>query len=587
MDPTRLIDAFNVDIINRELIRRLGFPCTPRILIVTEFDLGYGTNGFGLRRVLEALTTDSGVTLKPRLTLAFRRGLHATPVVVGGDSYAVLNDFDFAAAPTPVTVANYDQIWLFGRHTNSASDLRVAEIEVIARFMNAGGGVFATGDHGSIGNPMCGRLPRIRRMRDWASVPMGGEADMAVAVNRIDTVVDPGANNLYEFEDQGDAIPQRIFPHYRVVADGATRWKATIHPLLRLPGAPAFRDGSSGNANFTLDIDVLPDHPHESVCHAVTSPALLGATYSVGGGSTMSFAEFPASAATPATRVPAELVASGVSGGRSVWNGVWKPPVTPRMFGLVSAWDGRLAARYPGQTQRPGRIVCDSTWHHYVNVNLDGMGSFAGSVFTPNANLRKIYAYYRNIQAWLQPANRIWCRLWWDIEIIRVHSRFVEELSELPLFEPWKARVGLGREVLAALREDGGADADHEFVDALFASSEADAALANLLNDPGIEASSIDADTLRAGVVGSLLIAHVEAFPEHDPKAVLRRLEAGPQKAIGPLLCAAREAVAEGVAAFGKQAERTLTLAKALQRDGGGREAKPAPAKPKKPKKKG
>ena len=32
----------------------------------------------------------------------------------------------------------------------------------------------------------------------------------------FDTVVDPGANGLYEFEDQSDAIPQRIYPNYDV-----------------------------------------------------------------------------------------------------------------------------------------------------------------------------------------------------------------------------------------------------------------------------------------------------------------------------------------------------------------------------------
>ncbi|MGL6290709.1 MAG: hypothetical protein ACRC2H_08500 [Silanimonas sp.] len=586
MNPLRIADLVGIDRIDRVFIDRFRVPCTPRILIVTEFDLGYGSNGFGLQRVLEALTIDAGVTNKPRLTLAFRRGSHSTPVTVGTDSYAVLNDFNFETAATPVTVANYDQIWIFGRHTGSSEDLGDGELKVIARFMNSGGGVFATGDHGTIGRPFCGRLPRIRHMREWSAIPMGREDDVNIAVDRIDTVVDPGANNLYEFNDQGDAIPQRIYPHYKVTDTGTMAWQATIHPLLMLPGAPAVRDSVTGNANFTLDIDVLPDHPHESVCYAVTAPSTLGGTWVVGtGASALSFDEFPVSSAAPGSRVPAELVASGVAGGRAVAaGGGWKPPVRPRMFGLVSAWDGRLAVRYPGQTQRPGRIVCDSTWHHYVNVNLNGMGSVSGGVFMPDANLRKIYAYYRNIQAWLQPANRIWCRLWWDLEVVRVHPRFVEELSELEKLKPFEARVSLGREVLAAFREDGGADADRELIDGLLSSID-DGRFADLFETPEAKGSSLSPEALRAGVLGSLLVAQVTLSPGWDANAITSRLKAGPEKLIAALSEAAVQALLEGVEHFGRRAERTLAVTRVAKGLRAGTPTKPAPTKPARPKK--
>jgi len=556
MNPLRLLDFAVIELDRKSIIHHLRL-CRPRILIVTEPDLSYGSGGFGLLRVLEALTTDSGVRTKPALTLAYR-DVHPNPVNVGTDSYTVLNNFNFATAATAVTVANYDQIWLFGRSGSSTMNLPANQIEVIARFMNSGGGVFATGDHGVIGQPLCGSLPRIRRMREWSSIPMGGETNIDQAVQRIDTVVDPGADGLYNFSDQGDNIPQRIFPHYTVTAHATTRWRAQIHPLLMLPGALVVRDGSTGNVNFNRDIDVLPDHPHESVCYAVTNAATLGATYTVGG---LSFAEFPAQQANPGQRVPASLVASGVSGGRAVQNGVWKPPVQPRMFGLISAWDGRLASAYAGQSQRPGRIVCDSTWHHYVNVNLNGMRP--GGV--PDANLQKIYSYYRNIQSWLQPANRVVCRLWWDLLVLRMHPRLVEELSVLEDLKPWPVRVGLGREALAILREEGGAEAADEFLDAVLQSDAKSAEITDLLANDRIGETDIDADILRAGALGALLTRMAEELPNEAPEALLKRIESGPEGDVAMLTEAARSALREGLGETARRAEATLSLLDGLR----------------------
>ena len=172
-----------------------------------------------------------------------------------------------------------------------------------------------------------------------------------------------------------------------------------------------------------------------ALLHAVTSAAILGAAYNVGG---QNFPEFQPNASIPSQRVGADVVAFAVSGGRSVLNGVWKPPVKPRMFGVVSAYDGRSAQPYPGKSQRPGRIVCDSTWHHFVNINLDGTGSGrtglgtgSGAGFVPSPALEKIYAYYRNIVSWLQPANRIWCRIFWDLVAVRMNAALLEELLDL------------------------------------------------------------------------------------------------------------------------------------------------------------
>ena len=412
--------------------------CKPKILIVTDGSLGYSTAGFGLTRFIEAITSHSSVTLKPTLTLAFR-GPHPSPVTIGGTAYTVQTSFNFASATPAVTLANYDQIWMFG--FNSGGGLANNEIQAIANFMNAGGGVFSTGDHASLGAAMGSRLPRIRRIREWASVPMGTEA-LPTALRRIDTVVNPGTNNIYEFADQGDAIPQRIYPNYAVTGPGgAGGWTATVHRILLLSGAAISR--ASGNpALFSNDMDVLPDHPHESECYAVTAATVLDDVYTEAG---MNFAEWPA-AASGGARFGSDIVAFGVSGGRSVLNGVWKPPVTPRMFGVIAAYDGHRANPLSGNAARPGRIVCDATWHHFVNVNLQGMGTIAAGVLTPDANLLKIFRYYQNMIDWLQPSNRRTCWIFSTLALARFHPDLIEEIEVLgDLTKPENAEIiGLG-----------------------------------------------------------------------------------------------------------------------------------------------
>jgi hypothetical protein len=69
---------------------------------------------------------------------------------------------------------------------------------------------------------------------------------------------------------------------------------------------------------------------------------------------------------------------------------------------LVVAYDGALAG--------VGRIVADSTWHHYFNVNLKGFPS-GGTVLT------QLTQYYLNLAIWLAPVatrREIACWLRWQ-----------------------------------------------------------------------------------------------------------------------------------------------------------------------------
>lgn len=575
------------DILNQALEARVPtdiitpwrVPCRPRVLMLVD-GLSYQSgNSFGLWRFIHAITTASGVTNKPALTLAHRSVHPTATVTVGADTYTIQNNFNFATATPAVTLTNYDQIWIFGIGAGAFS-LSNAEVGAVSEFMNGGGGVFATGDHAALGRALSGSLPRIRHMREWrdavsGGVPMGTEADAALAINRIDTVVNPGVNALYEFSDQSDDIPQRIYPNYKVTdTDGlaGTGWEATVHPLLMLPGAPGTRSSanpSGASAGFTQDINVLPDHPHESVCYDVTSTVTLGGTYNQSG---QSFAEFQPSSANPAQRVAPGIVAYAVSGGRSVLNGAWKPPVRPRMFGVVSAYDGRLAQAYPGKPQRPGRIVCDSTWHHYVNINLDGTGSGrtglgtgSGAGFVPSPDLEKIHAYYRNIVGWLQPANRVWCSIFWDLVAVRMNPALFEELIDVDRLVNWRDLVGLGREARGLLAQVYGSEPVRDQVIGLLLSEASTQGAGDLLASDALAATALHRDELVDGVLGALLVEVRKILPDDlDAASAKAALEKGPSKHLKTLQRRLVTALEQGTSHQAERMERSLKLARKL-----------------------
>jgi len=209
------------------------FPCPQKILMVTDSSLDFGAGGFGLSEFV-SIITNAGHTV----ATAHRNG--------SGLNLTIPGNFNLTTAATAVTTAHYDQIWLFGFSTTTLS---APEQATIAQFMQSGGGVFATGDHETIGAGMGANIPRVRTMRNWSTIPM-------VNPNRHDTVLDPGANNVKQFQDQAYAIPQRIYP--MSFSNGGpdnvgSSW--SVHPVLRhLSGA----------------VDYLPDHPHESECLAPT-----------------------------------------------------------------------------------------------------------------------------------------------------------------------------------------------------------------------------------------------------------------------------------------------------------------------------
>ncbi|WP_153009766.1 hypothetical protein [Mastigocoleus testarum] len=266
--------------------------------------------------------------------------------------------------------------------------------------MQAGGGIFATGDHADLGAGMCMDIPRVRAMRYWrfADTPSASGQDR-LTTNR------PGSNDSYDFEDQSDEFPQRLYVNYRTEAGGI----GSAHPLLQVPGN-----------NPVRAIEVFPDHPHEGEC---VVPSNLNTKMPDGATD-----EWPISTAG-GIRISPEAVALSMSHGNAFVNNnniTTKQAVTPRSFISICAYDGQLA--------NVGRVVTDATWHHFVNVNILGdlPNLPPGRQGLTGRNLDDIKQYYRNIVTWLMPKNvRMCSRYPW---IIRHMVRFplYEELKPMP-----------------------------------------------------------------------------------------------------------------------------------------------------------
>ncbi|MES2670936.1 MAG: hypothetical protein V4673_11025 [Pseudomonadota bacterium] len=463
------------------------FPCAQKILMVADSSLNFGTAGFGLSEFVQ-IVRNAGHTV----TTAHRSG--------SGAGLSIPGNYNFATAATAVTTANYDQIWLFAFSTTA---LQVAEQQQIAQFMRNGGGMFATGDHDTIGAGMGANLPRIRSMRDWSSIPMA-------TVDRHDTVLEHGADGIKQFNDQADAIPQRMFPVF--FSNGGDPFVAStwaVHPVLR---------HSSGA------VDYLPDHPHESRCLAPTPVA----------GNFAGVEEWPAPTSGGARIAPA-VVAVSISAGRFIVSGAptatgTKPPVYPRSFGAISAYNGDPAGA--------GRIVCDATWHHFVNINLNGSGAgndpttglprtglYAGGVPTPE--YLKIRTYYLNTVRWLAPIGRRYCSPF----VLAASLRFDYEIAELRLpFPhpcPWDPLLKIGRAAEEVLHAEFGPGAVADLVDGMFATAGRESGLARLLETALAQADAKEGDApvsllplqdMRRAVLGTLVNLLAHKLPEDEQK---------------------------------------------------------------------
>ena len=381
------------------------FPeCQPKILVVTDSLSFQATAGFGLTQFISTLTSSTIHGMTPQVIKASRGG--ALP---GAD----IPNFHFDNAAHGLLKSRYDVVFIFGFDSESGqppgtgNQLPQSEIDAIARFMQAGGGVFATGDHQSLGAAINRDIPRVRSMRFWK----GTETPHIANENRLSTNMS-GGNEVEDFNDQSDRKPQNLYPNFRSKAGnglGVIGKPALAHPLLQMPATRTVAHPV---------VEVFPDHPHEGECRLPTS---LTTKFTLDGNQ---INEWPSAIA--GGDLPPEVVAITVSHGSGFPVGPTGPKTAlqPRSFISICAYDGQRA--------NVGRVVTDATWHHFVNINLDGSGEAGSSglqIGSPPVDtdaLRRIRQYYRNLATWLMPKKVRRCRLF---------PSLIAELKLYPLFE--------------------------------------------------------------------------------------------------------------------------------------------------------
>ena len=404
----RTTQKFQADLIDRGKIKLPIFlrPCRMKILMVCDrlgsVLISYGLTYFGLSTLVDTLENDPDFWVEYELTKAHRQTDHL--------GAADIDNFRFDDPAFDIN--EYDQVWFFstGTSTSGPGALDENELEILSRWMDEKkGGVFATGDHATLGAALCSEIPRVRNMRKWTNsqgVPSN------VGPDRHDTLL-KGHNNVYTFDDESDDIPMktrlRRYPLWSYLIFHA-RWRP--HPVL------CGRDGP---------IDILPDHPHEGEVIVPTDTSL---DFSFNG---YTAPEYPGGTNKPKPEI---IAWARVQGDHTSTSDTNKGPANGKEFGAVGAYDG-----HPVDV---GRVVVDSTWHHWMDVNLVGRPGVPAS--NPKSEgfeatpagvqaLNRIKNYFLNVAQWLGAPAKQRCmfnRATWGIV---VRYPLAEQLSpKLPIW---------------------------------------------------------------------------------------------------------------------------------------------------------
>lgn len=355
-------------------------------------DLGEFDTEFGVRILHDLLAGDTSDLAKFEITLLNRHdGSHA------GNKL------------TPARLGAFDEVWFFGlRLANTPSEpqneLTDAEVAALRDWM-ATGGVLMTGDHSNprpqsadpqldpllnLGRAIGYRVPRAGELRRWeGGPPISGPDSYNTQVPTPDTPI----AEIESLDAQDDEWPQQLIlktypPETGGPPGAAVYYWQRVHRLFCGREAP---------------IRVFPDHMHEG--HLLVPSTLPADIWPSG----------------PTGQPRPEVIARGTD------------KRTGEFYDLVIAYDGDPSG--------VGRIVADSTWHHYFNVNLRG--------FSPGGPvLSQLAQFYVNLAVWLAPpATRRQIARWqlWKL----LHSATVEMAYR-------NERSDLGRAAASVLRRRAG-----------------------------------------------------------------------------------------------------------------------------------
>ncbi len=365
-------------------------PAKVRVLMYADSSVRFNGGSFlGLQYVINLLQSRAYFYVDFDISTAHRDGTDPSATIAGAQK---LTDLD--------VLNKYDQIWFFG--FNSAPNLSAAELAVLDQFMAAPkhGGVLVTGDHADLGKGIAGQIKRAGKMRRYPA-PVSSPPVWNTTLRD-----GPDAGAAFDFADQSDDTPQVVrLRRYPLSSPFVFRGRSRPHPVMCGPDGP---------------IDVLPDHQHEG--EAIAPMPAAGDP------------EWPTKAGH---QEHPEVIA---------WGRIVDPAATKsgQEIGVISA--------YNGHNVDVGRVLADSTWHHWFDINLTGIAAppspYAGfdDTLAGQLALKKIDAYFLNCGVWLAPPDRQaamrnaawWSILWTD--------RIIELSPEAPLlFLGEQAIDALGR----------------------------------------------------------------------------------------------------------------------------------------------
>ncbi|QQZ28020.1 hypothetical protein HMY34_04215 [Thiothrix subterranea] len=393
MDLHHVIDIAR-PVLSDYLLKYLRSRVNILIVVDNEISLSPGANAFGIERVIRLLRDTSVGCMHFQVDVGLRSNVPFSVVAspVGTAAKYVGFRFDSTLPAGGRVIDAYDEVWCFGFKPDNfgGSDANItapgalpasnAELAVLTTWMNnRKGGVFATGDHDYLGASMCHRIPRVGTMRAWTNaqgVPPVGTA-LRIDTNRPANAAEMAGTEVIEFDRQDDAVPQPIqWKAWLSFSSSPWHIRKRPHPVLCHP---------------TLGpIDVMPDHPHEGVVFDhVPQPDVglaaitLGNNYNFGVGVTG--AEYPTAGGVQPLPM---VIAHGTT--------LADPPLQhakgdspAKRFAMINVYDGHRA--------NVGRVATDSTWHHWMNINITQIEAVGG------ANWEKIKRYYLNLAVWLAP----------------------------------------------------------------------------------------------------------------------------------------------------------------------------------------
>jgi hypothetical protein len=343
---------------------------------------------------------------------------------------------------SPTLLKDYDEVWFFGLHQANLekfaldvisggphSELDSDEVEALKAWMKVdeqtgqkGGGVLMTGDHaqprpqGAVmgGNSACpdtsgeaeflglgralGRcVPRAGLMRRWEGLPTNNVA------NSFNTQTFVSGININSLQLQEDLSPQQLIPQ-TFDEEGRPVRGGLPHPLL------FYKDGSP--------IRAYPDHAHEGAIAELTN-----------------FDDVEmwprGSGLQPTPRVIARSVDQR----------------NARLLDIVSV--------YNGDPSGVGRVVADSSWHHFFNANISTLlrpPTLDGSAGD------QIGQFYGNLAIWLSPLPK-------RLEMVETMVRWLAN-HPLLLQEVGASLLDIGRKALSVLSNVASACEIHELLQA-------------------------------------------------------------------------------------------------------------------------